>query len=66
MASLDEFAGSLSAISYLNRTDRITIRYVYDKLVNVGIKDGQRVDLVDIESIQRGIKSSYDIEHLLC
>lgn len=66
MASVDEFTGSLSAISYLNRTDRITIRYVYDKLVNVGVKDGQRVDLVDIDAIQKGIRSSYDIEHLLC
>lgn len=66
MAGAEEFAGSLSAISYQSRLDRITIRYVYDKLVNVGVKDGQRIDLVDIEAIQRGIKSSYDIEHLLC
>ena len=65
MASVEEFSGSLSAISYQHRTDRITIRYVYDKLVNVGVKDGQRVDLVDIDAMQRGIKSSYDIEHLL-
>jgi len=66
MAGVEEFTGSLSAISYQNRADRITIRYVYDKLVNVGMKDGQRVDLVDIDAIQRGVKSSYDIEHLLC
>jgi hypothetical protein len=66
MASVEEFTGSLSAISYQNRTDRITIRYVYDKLVNVGVKDGQRVDLVDIDAMQRGIRSSYDIEHLFC
>ncbi len=66
MASVDEFTGSLSNISYQNRTDRITIRYVFDKLVNVGVKDGQRVDLVDIDAMQRGIRSSYDIEHLLC
>jgi hypothetical protein len=65
LASLEEFSGSLSAISYQNRTDRITIRYVYDKLVNVGVKDGQRIDLVDIDAMQRGIKSSFDIEHLL-
>jgi hypothetical protein len=65
LASVEEFSGSLSAISYQNRTDRITIRYVYDKLVNAGVKDGQRVDLVDIDAMQRGIKSSYDIEHLL-
>ncbi|MCU0882234.1 MAG: HNH endonuclease family protein, partial [Hyphomonadaceae bacterium] len=37
----------------------------FDKLVNVGLKDGQRIDLVDIEAIQKGITSSYDIEHLL-
>jgi hypothetical protein len=66
MASAEEFTGSLSAISYQNRTDRITIRYVFDKLVNVGVKDGQRLDLVDIDAMQRGIQSSYDIEHLLC
>lgn len=66
LASVEEFTGSLSAISYSNRTERLTIRYVFDKLVNVGVKDGQRIDLVDIEAIQRGIKSSYDIEHLLC
>lgn len=65
MASVEEFTGSFSAISYQNRTDRITIRYVFDKLVNVGMKDGQRLDLVDIDAIQRGIRSSYDIEHLL-
>jgi uncharacterized protein with ParB-like and HNH nuclease domain len=65
MASVEEFTGSFSAISYQNRTDRTTIRYVFDKLVNVGIKDGQRLDLVDIDAIQRGIQSSYDIEHLL-
>jgi len=65
MAGVDEFVGSFSAISYQNRTDRITIRYVFDKLVNVGMKDGQRLDLVDIDAIQRGIRSSYDIEHLL-
>lgn len=65
LASLEEFTASLSAISYQNRTERLTIRYVYDKLVNVGLKDGQRIDLVDIEAIQKGIMSSYDIEHLL-
>lgn len=65
LASADEFAGSLSAVSYHNRTDRITIRYIFDKLVNAGIKDGQRLDLVDIDALQRGIRSSYDIEHLL-
>lgn len=66
MASEEEFTGSLSAVTYQNRTDRITIRYVYDKIVNVGVKDGQRVDLVDIDAMQRGIRSSYDIEHLIC
>jgi hypothetical protein len=65
LAGVEEFTASLSAISYLNRTDRLTIRFVYDKLVNVGLKDGQRIDLVDIDAMQRGITSSYDIEHLL-
>lgn len=65
LASLEEFTASLSAISYQNRTERLTIRYVYDKLVNVGLKDGQRIDLVDIEALQKGITSSFDIEHLL-
>jgi hypothetical protein len=65
LAGFEEFAAGLSTISYLNRTDRITVRYIYDKLVNVGVKDGQRLDLVDIDAIQRGITSSYDIEHLL-
>lgn len=65
LAGLEEFTGNISAISYQNRTDRLTIRYVFDKLVNVGVKDGQRIDLVDIDAMQRGIMSSYDIEHLL-
>lgn len=65
LASVEEFTASLSAISYQNRTERLTIRYIFDKLVNVGLKDGQRIDLVDIEAIQKGITSSYDIEHLL-
>lgn len=66
MANKDDFKGSFSAISYSNRLDRITIRYVFDKLVNHGVKDGQRIDLVDIDAMQKGVRSSFDIEHLLC
>ncbi|MFN3592126.1 MAG: DUF262 domain-containing protein [Thermaurantiacus sp.] len=65
LASLEEFTASLSAISYQNRTERLIIRYVFDKLVNVGVKEGQRIDLLDIEALQKGITSSFDIEHLL-
>jgi Protein of unknown function DUF262/Protein of unknown function (DUF1524) len=66
LAPFEEFSAGLAAISYRNRTERVTIRYVFDKLVNIDVKDGQRIDLVDIDAMQRGIRSSYDIEHLLC
>lgn len=65
IASFEEFEGSLSAISYENKSDRMTIRYVFDKIVNDGVKDGQRQDLVDISAYERGIKPSFDIEHLM-
>ena len=41
------------------------IRYVFDRLVNDGVKDGQSLDLLDLQSSQAGIRASYDIEHLM-
>jgi hypothetical protein len=65
MGTEQELHAGLAALSYESRTDRLTIRYVFDKIANVGMKDGQRVDLVDIQSVEKGIKPSFDIEHLL-
>ncbi len=64
MLSLDEFLASFRSLSYDNKSERNTIRYVFDRLVNDGAKDGQTLDLLDVLSAQSGIRPSYDIEHL--
>lgn len=65
VASEAEFLASFPALTYLNPTDRHVIRYVFDKVENVSIKDGQRIDLLDTESLEKGLKPSFDIEHLV-
>jgi len=64
MLNEDEFSASFTGLSYENKSDRNAIRYVFDRLVNDGVKDGQRLDLLDLKSAQNGVRSSYDIEHL--
>ncbi len=62
--SKDEFVSSFINLSYENKSERNTIRYIFDRLVNDGVKDGQSIDLLDVISAQSGLKPSYDIEHL--
>jgi uncharacterized protein with ParB-like and HNH nuclease domain len=64
MLSEEEFLASFVALSYENKSERNTIRYVFDRLVNDGVKDGQTLDLLDVISAQSGVRPSYDIEHL--
>lgn len=62
--SEEEFLASFVNLSYENKSERNTIRYVFDRLVNDGVKDGQTLDLLDVISAQSGVRPSYDIEHL--
>ncbi len=62
--SKDEFLASFVTLSYQNKSERNTVRYVFDRLVNDGVKDGQTLDLLDVVSFQSGLRPSYDIEHL--
>lgn len=62
--SEDEFLASFINLSYENKSERTTIRYVFDRLVNDGAKDGQTLDLLDVISVQSGLRPSFDIEHL--
>lgn len=64
LLTLEEFAASFTGLSYENKPDRNVIRYVFDRMVNDGVKDGQALDLLDLKSAQHGVRSSYDIEHL--
>lgn len=63
-ADENEFSANFLSLSYSNPNDRNIIRYVFDKVVNDGAKDGQRIDLLDIETLENGVKASFDIEHL--
>lgn len=62
--SKDEFIASFVNLSYENKSERNTIRYIFDRLINDGVKDGQSLDLLDVISAQSGLKPSFDIEHL--
>lgn len=62
--SEEEFLASFVNLSYQNKSERNTIRYVFDRLVNDGVKDGQTLDLLDVVSSQSGLRPSFDIEHL--
>lgn len=62
--SEDEFLASFVNLSYQNKSERSTIRYIFDRLVNDGVKDGQALDLLDVISSQSGLRPSFDIEHL--
>lgn len=60
-----EFVSKFEYLSYESSNDRQTIRYIFDRLANAGMKDGQRVDLIDYDGISKGVESSYNIEHIL-
>ena len=65
LVSADEFAAAFKNISYNNPTERNIIRYIFDMSVNVKVKDGQRKYLLDYNNVQKGVRGSFDIEHLL-
>jgi hypothetical protein len=60
----NEFLASFPSLSYENKADRNIIRYVFDRIVNDGVKDGQSIDLLDLRAAHQGVRASYDIEHL--
>jgi len=64
MAKEAEFVASFSNILYSNQTDRSIIRYIFDSMVNKGVKAGQRLYLIDHFELSNNIRGSYDIEHL--
>ncbi len=64
MAKEPEFVASFSNVLYSNQTDRSVIRYVFDSMVNRGVKGGQRIYLIDHFELSNNIRGSYDIEHL--
>lgn len=64
MAKRDEFIASFSNISYTNQTERSLIRYIFDAIANVGVKSGQRRNLIDHFELSNNIRGAYDIEHL--
>lgn len=64
-AKLDEFAVRFCTLSYVNDTDKYTIRYVFDLLSNVGVKEGQRSGILDYHNLFKNLESEFDIEHLL-
>ena len=66
MAKKEEFVGSFLNLTYGNQQDRPIIKYVFDQIINVGVKPGQRVNLIDYFEMQNRIKPSFDIEHLQC
>jgi hypothetical protein len=62
-AERDEFASQFGFIAYSNPNDRVTIRYTFDMLCNVGMKEGQRVNLIDYYQLENGVESVFNIEH---
>jgi hypothetical protein len=64
MAKAPEFVASFANILYSNQTDRSIIRYIFDSIVNKGVKAGQRLYLIDHFELSNNIRGSYDIEHL--
>lgn len=61
-----EFVARFELLSYQNLSDRQTIRYAFDRLVNIGVKEGQRVYLLDFFDGEQGIQGSYNIDHIAC
>lgn len=52
-------------LSYENMSDRTIIRYIFDRVANKGVKEGQRLNLVDFYDTEAGAISEFDIEHIL-
>lgn len=64
IATQEEFLANFKLISYENQDDKMKIHYIFDRFANKGVKDGQRINLINYYNIQNQIKSSFNIEHL--
>ena len=63
-AERDEFTSQFGYLSYQNEGDKVTIRYVFDLLANKGMKEGQRVPILNYDHLFGRIESPYNIEHV--
>ena len=61
IANEDEFVAAFRNLTYTQPSDRPIIKYTFDKMVNVGVKEGQRKELIDYSQTS----PVFDIEHLL-
>jgi hypothetical protein len=64
-AEKDEFVAKFSSLSYLNDSDKLSIRYIFDSLSNIGMKEGQRSGILDYYTFNNKLESVFNIEHLL-
>lgn len=64
-ADKDEFSAKFSSLSYLNESDKLTIRYIFDLLSNLNMKEGQRSGILDYYDHNNKLESVFNIEHLL-
>lgn len=62
MANKEEFVTSFDNLTYTQKKERPFIRYVFDRLVNIGMRQSNRQPLFDYFDKRPG----YDIDHLLC
>lgn len=65
LADKDEFIANFHRITYDNLSDRPTIRYIFDRILNKGTKPGQSLGFVDFFDDVNKVRSEFDIEHLL-
>ncbi|MEP3655241.1 MAG: DUF262 domain-containing protein [Litorimonas sp.] len=64
MANQEEFEAAFKNLTYIQPSDRPIIKYTIDKIVNVGVKPGQRKNLIDLDDLFNGVKPDHDIEHI--
>jgi len=62
LAKRSEFLSAFENITYGEKKERPFIRYVFDRLVNVGLRQGNREPLFGYFDK----RPNYDIDHLLC
>ncbi|RKQ68863.1 uncharacterized protein DUF1524 [Litorimonas taeanensis] len=58
----DEFVTSFEYLTYGKKTEGPFIRYIFDRIVNIGVRQSNRIMLFDYFDKRPG----YDIDHLLC
>ncbi len=61
----DKFVASIKSTLYEGNTGNINICYAFDRLVNIGVKDGQRIDLLDYHYKAQDVIGSFDIDHIV-